>query len=230
MPQGERALHGDLSVRVAVDTAAMDWTTSPGGHVLRKRVHRVGDEESGQVTSVVRYEPASTFPSHDHPEGEEFLVLAGTFSDEHGDWPAGHYLLNPRGFRHAPFSREGCLIFVKLRQYGGDGRQHVCIDTHSLPWQQTGHEGVESRTLYLEPKFPDEMRLERWAPRSVLAERVFSGGVELFVIDGAFEDQGGQYRAGAWLRLPPGSSQRARTEHGCTLYVKVGGVAGLRSG
>ena len=27
----------------------------------------------------------SRFPAHDHPEGEEILVLEGVFSDEHGD-------------------------------------------------------------------------------------------------------------------------------------------------
>ena len=110
------AINGDLSVPVVVDTQAMDWSASPSGSVWRKRVHLVGPPESGQVTSVVRYEPASTFPAHDHPAGEEILVLDGVFSDEHGDWRKGSYLLNPEGFRHAPFSREGCLLFVKLRQ------------------------------------------------------------------------------------------------------------------
>ena len=83
-------------------TARMEWVSSPSGSVWRKRVHLVGPPESGQVTSVVRYEPTSRFPAHDHPEGEEILVLDGVFSDEHGDWP-GTYLLNPEGFRHAPF-------------------------------------------------------------------------------------------------------------------------------
>ncbi|HJR70391.1 MAG TPA: cupin domain-containing protein, partial [Gammaproteobacteria bacterium] len=88
-------INGDLAVRVAVDTAAMPWTPSPSGTVWRKRVHLVGPAEAGQVTSVVRYEPGSTFHSHAHPDGEEILVLEGVFSDEHGDWPTGTYLLNP---------------------------------------------------------------------------------------------------------------------------------------
>ena len=83
------AINGDLSARVAVDTAAMDWTPSPSGTVWRKRVHLVGPPESGQVTSVVRYEPSSDFHVHEHPDGEEILVLDGVFSDDHGDWPAG---------------------------------------------------------------------------------------------------------------------------------------------
>ncbi len=93
------AINGDLSVRAVADTTQMEWAPSPSGSVWRKRVHLVGAPESGQVTSVVRYEPNSNFPLHDHPEGEEILVLEGLFSDEHGDWPAGTFL--PQAASHA---------------------------------------------------------------------------------------------------------------------------------
>jgi len=53
------SINGDLSVRVVVDTTQMQWVPSPSGSVRRKRVHLVGPPESGQVTSVVRYEPHS---------------------------------------------------------------------------------------------------------------------------------------------------------------------------
>ena len=55
--------------------------------------------------------------SEQAPLREDFLVLEGVFSDETGDHPAGTYLRNPPGSAHAPFSREGCLLFVKLRQF-----------------------------------------------------------------------------------------------------------------
>src|SRR5689334_24849067 len=126
----------------------MAWAPSPSGSVWRKRVHLVGPPESGQVTSVVRYEPRSRFHVHDHPDGEEIVVLEGVFSDEHGDWPAGTYLLNPEGFRHAPFSREGCVLFVKLRQYPGRARAHVAVVTRNVPWQTGERVGVELRPLY----------------------------------------------------------------------------------
>ena len=72
-----KPINGDLSVRVGMDTQHMEWSPSPSGTVWRKRVHLVGGGESGQVTSVVRYEAGATFPSHDHPGGEEILVLEG---------------------------------------------------------------------------------------------------------------------------------------------------------
>jgi anti-sigma factor ChrR (cupin superfamily) len=32
-------------------------------------------------------------------------VLDGVFSDEHGDYPAGTFLMNPHGSRHSPRSQ-----------------------------------------------------------------------------------------------------------------------------
>lgn len=178
-------LNGDLSARVVVDTTTMEWTASPSGTVWRKRVHRVGPAESGQVTSVVRYQPDASFPAHDHPEGEEILVLDGVFSDEHGDWPAGTYLLNPEGFRHAPFSKPGCTLLVKLRQFPGLDREHHVIDTLAMAWQDTETPGVHIKPLYAQPGFEDEVVLERWSGGVSPGPRAYPGGVEYFVIDGA---------------------------------------------
>jgi hypothetical protein len=221
-------LNGNLARRASLDTRTVEWTPSPSRSVWRKRLHMVGGVESGQVTSVVRYEPGSSFPAHDHPDGEEILVLEGTFSDEHGDWPAGTHLLNPEGFRHAPFSRDGCVLFVKLRQYTGAGREYRKTDTGSLPWQPTGRVGVEAKTLYDETGFPDHTRLERWGAGSAPGAQALPGGIEIFVLEGSFEDAEGRYDAGAWLRLPDGAKLDAHSQEGCVLYVKQGAVSALR--
>jgi len=223
-------INGDLSVRVAVDTSLMQWTPSPSGTVWRKRVHLVGPVEAGQVTSVVRYEPGSKFHAHDHPDGEEILVLEGVFSDEHGDWPAGTYLLNPEGFRHAPFSRDGCVLFVKLRQYPGRTRTHVVAITQSLAWQVGDRPGVAVRPLYSQAGFADSMRLERWGAGAGIGRRSYPGGAELFVLRGSFEDEQGRFVEHAWLRLPPGAGHAPATRDGCELYIKEGGFAYLTAG
>ena len=78
------------------------------------------DRDGGEVavaTSIVRYAPKSRFEPHQHELGEEFLVLDGVFSDEHGDYPAGTYIRNPPGTAQQPHSEQGCTIFVKLRQF-----------------------------------------------------------------------------------------------------------------
>lgn len=223
-------LNGQLDRRTAVDTSQMEWTPSPSGTVWRKRVHRVGPAESGQVTSVVRYEPDSEFPPHDHPEGEEILVLEGVFSDEHGDWPAGTYLLNPEGFRHAPFSQPGCVIFVKLRQYPGKDRAHLALPTATSPWQPTLDEGRSEKLLYRQDNYTDTTRLEKWAAGAGPLKLHWPEGAEVFVIRGEFRDEEGAYPAGTWLRLPAGSEQLAESGPGAELYIKEGGFTYLRAG
>ena len=223
-------MNGDLGKRAYADTDRIDWAESPSGTVWRKRVHLVGPPESGQVTSIVRYEPESSFPPHDHPDGEEILVLDGVFSDEHGDWPKGSYLLNPAGFRHAPFSKEGCLLFVKLRQYPGTDRDHVVAQTADIHWESGDVAGVLVKPLYRQDGFSDEMRLERWDQLTDVGETSYPQGAEFFVIDGEFSDDDGDYGAGSWLRLPEGSSHHPRTGSGCLLYIKTGGLPYLRDG
>jgi hypothetical protein len=234
----ENALNGDLSVPASADTEAMDWAPSPSGTVWRKRVHCVGPAEAGQVTSVVRYQPGSSFHTHDHPDGEEILVLDGVFSDEHGDWPKGTYLLNPEGFRHAPFSREGCLLFVKLRQFPGLTRRHVAITTDQLVWQPGPAAGIETKPLYAQAGYTDTMHLERWAAGPERRALGSGGGLELFVLGGELKvcgprrdeetirwlgADGRRFGAGAWLRIPAGMALEAESTSGCVCYVKRGG-------
>ncbi|MEM0952839.1 MAG: cupin domain-containing protein [Pseudomonadota bacterium] len=223
-------LNGELTRPARVATAGMNWTASPSGSVLRKRVHRVGPAESGQVTSVVQYQAKSQFPRHEHPEGEEILVLDGVFSDEHGDWPAGSYLLNPEGFAHSPFSREGCVLFVKLRQYPGTERQQLQVQTDNLSWEPTPFAGRAQKPLYHQSGFADRMRLERWQSLASDLAMNWQDGVEIFVIAGHFDDENDSYAPGSWLRLPPGSQQHIAQDADVTLYIKEGGFAYLRPG
>ena len=222
------SLNTDLDKRIVIRTDEMDWTPSPGGHVLRKRLHLSGRSESGQVTSVVRYLPGARFPSHDHPEGEEILVLDGVFSDEYGDWPAGTYLLNPEGFAHAPYSEEGCTLFVKLRQFPGHERDHVASQTRDEPWRASVKKTASWKKLYAQEPYADFMRLEHWENPSDIGEITFPQGAELFVLNGSFDDEYGQYPMHTWLRIPAGESLTPTSQEFCELYIKEGGFTYLR--
>ena len=72
-------------------------------------LHKYGRE----TVKLVRWEPGSRYPLHQHIGGSETLVLEGTFSDEHGDYPKGSWIRMPDGSEHSPFSEEGCLIYAK---------------------------------------------------------------------------------------------------------------------
>ena len=46
-------------------------------------------------------------------------------------------------------------------------------------------------------------------------------GEELYVIEGVFSDENGDYPAGSYIRNPPGSRHKPFTQDGCTLFVKL---------
>ena len=217
------SLNADFTKRAVADTEAMKWQSSPSPTVWRKRLDLVGGESS-RVTSVVRYDAKSSFPEHGHPEGEEILVLKGTFSDEHGDYPAGTYLLNPPGFRHAPFSRAGCTIFVKLRQYAGERREHVVVETKTSTWTPGPVPGIDVLPLYSHAHHPETMDMMHVSGGARLSHQACPGGAEIFVLDGVLVSDDGDHPAGSWLRLPDGDewSLGSKTKKGCTLYVKRG--------
>ena len=224
MPANE-PLNADFSLPVVCHTAEMDWQASPSATVWRKRLDLAGDKEASRVTSVVRYDPESSFHEHPHPDGEEILVLEGVFSDEHGAYPAGSFLLNPEGFSHAPFSKEGCVIFVKLRQYPGLKRQQIIIDTNQAAWLPSEAPGIEQMMLYAEAGYPETIRLLRLAPGALWPADECPGGAEMFFIDGAAEDENENYRMGSWVRYPSGMRPMLRSPGGCTFYLKAGHLA-----
>jgi len=218
-----------MSKRLSVDINSMDWQPSPSNTVFRKRLHLVGGPETGQVTSIVMYEKNSDFSAHAHPGGEEILVLAGTFSDDRGDFHAGAYLLNPEGYSHTPYSKEGGVIFVKLRQYSGEGRRQIALSTQEMDWEDTGNPGISAKTLYLEAGYPEEMRLENWESGAAPGVITYPGGAEILILKGALTDEKGEYGELAWLRMPPGSGHMPISPSGCEIYIKTGGVSGLIS-
>lgn len=216
---GSDGLNMDRSRRVVIETAAMDWERSPAAGVWRKKLERAG-HESGLVTSVVRYDVGSRFSEHEHPLGEEIFVLDGVFADEHGEYPAGSYLRNPPGSRHAPRSPGGCDLLVKLDQFDPADSSTVRIQTRKEPWQPGLVPGLSVMPLH---SFGVEhTALVRWAPGTEFKTHTHPGGEEIFVLEGTFEDEEGRYPKGAWLRNPAWSRHTPFSREGCTIYVKTG--------
>lgn len=214
-------LNADFSRSVLVRSAAEDWQSSPSPTVWRKRLDLSGPAEAGRVTSVVRYDPGSEFHSHPHPDGEEILVLSGVFSDEHGDYPEGTYLLNPEGFAHSPFSKAGCVLFVKLRQYAGLGRCQVSINTGARTWVEA-RPGVLEVPLYEDNHYPETVRLVRVETGIAFTVPAGVGGAEMFILDGVSEDTGGRYSSGDWLRWPAQTGRTFTANTTFKAYLKTG--------
>lgn len=211
-------LNADFSRPARALLDDLPWRPSPDGSVERRMLDRVG-EEVARATSVVRYPPDSRFPAHRHDLGEEFLVMEGVFSDEHGDYPAGTYVRNPPGSSHSPFSEPGCILFVKLRQFARNDLRQFAVDTSSGDW--TGPAAGVTR-LSLHRHGDESVSMIRLQAGAALADETWPGGLEILVLEGEVDDGVGELPRHSWLRLPPGSRCRLSSGTGALFYLKTG--------
>lgn len=208
----------NFSERIVIDTAEMDWVASPKAGVWRKPLARE-DAERGHATSIVRYDPGSSFSAHGHPLGEEILVLKGIFSDETGDYGAGTYFRNPEGFRHAPFSEGGCEILVKLHQFQSEDQCHVQVNTNTASWLPGQGKLL---VLPLHQHGTESVALVRFPAGEHFQRHRHFGGEEIYVLSGEFRDEHGRYPAGTWIRSPHFSEHTPYVDVDTVIWVKTG--------
>jgi hypothetical protein len=219
-------VNADFTKRATIHGARIPWSPSPMAGVERRMLDRIGGEVA-RATTIVRYAPGSHFSTHTHDGGEEFLVLEGVFSDEHGDFPAGSYVRNPPTSRHTPGSVPGCTILVKLWQFDPDDRKQLHVRTEELPFDPAAERrGVEIKLLFQDIR--ETVRLERWAPATKI-RLPQAGGMELFVLSGRFTEAAEAFDPYSWLRLPDGAAVNAEAgPSGCTLWIKSGHLSRAR--
>lgn len=211
-------LNMDFEQRVVIDTNEQEWVASPKQGVWRKPLARE-DAEQGHATSIVKYEPGASFSEHNHPLGEEILVLDGVFSDHTGDYPAGTYFRNPKGFVHAPFSEQGCTLLVKLHQFQSSDTAQVKIDTNNTQWLQ-GQGGLQVNPLHQHEG--ENVALVKWPEGEIFQPHRHFGGEEVFVLSGEFKDEHGNYPAGTWIRSPHMSLHHPFVDQPTIIWVKTG--------
>jgi anti-sigma factor ChrR (cupin superfamily) len=219
-------LHADRTRRALVHGAQLAWLPSPQPGVERRMLERSGGEIA-IASTIVRYQKGSAFPAHLHECGEEFMVLEGTFSDERGDYPAGSYVRNPPHSTHTPFSRDGCIIFVKLRQMKADEIERICVLPHERTWEEADCEQCVRSLLYSHGML--DVSLMRLEPGASVQPHTTRGGEELFVLNGSvrlLDGNSERLDAWSWLRQPGTEQPGWASENGALLWVKRGHLAG----
>jgi hypothetical protein len=204
---------------------------SPAAGVNRFMLDRIGNEKA-RATTIVEYQANSKFPEHTHIGGEEYLVLAGTFHDEHGVYPVGTYVRNPVGTQHAPWVEgDGCTIWVKLLQMADNSSSIHSSDIDSVPMQVAAMRPSSGTIGGLVELYHNEKTGERvemcWLdPEEPMAvDEQTAKSEELFVVEGSLllrrskerddanvdipeqEEVKEEYEKWAWLRFPVGSDQ-----------------------
>ncbi|MBE0412296.1 cupin domain-containing protein [Yoonia sp.] len=210
-------LNANFARRVLIHTDDMPWKASPMAGVDRRMLDRIGDEVA-RATSIVRYAPRSHFSAHTHTGGEEFIVLEGTFQDEHGDYSAGTYVRNPPTSSHTPGAADGCVIFVKLWQFDLDDRTQLRVDMAS--GLETVGTGVALKTLHQDAR--ETVHYLELAPNAIWSDPA-AGGAELFVLAGDMQEGNDVLHKGSWLRVPDGKWVSVKAGNGgAKFWIKTG--------
>lgn len=98
----------------------------------------------------------------------------------------------------------------------------VIVHAAKLDWVKSPAAGVDRRMLY---RVGDEVAratsIVRYAPESAFPRHVHSGGEEILVLEGTFQDEHGDYPAGSYFRNPPGTAHEPAAAEGCTIFVRL---------
>jgi anti-sigma factor ChrR (cupin superfamily) len=110
---------------------------------------------------------------------------------------------------------------VKLHQFQPDDLAPVVIDTANAAFRPGMVAGLS--VLPLHTHGTESVALVRWAPDTQFNPHTHWGGEEIFVLEGTFRDELGDYTSGTWIRSPHGSKHTPYTgPEGALILVKVG--------
>lgn len=98
----------------------------------------------------------------------------------------------------------------------------VLVQGAALDWIPSPAAGVDRRMLF---RIGDEVAratsIVRYAPGSSFPRHIHSGGEEILVLEGTFQDEHGDYPAGSYFRNPPGTGHVPAAEDGCVIFVRL---------
>lgn len=98
----------------------------------------------------------------------------------------------------------------------------VIVHSAKLDWVPSPSAGVDRRMLYrVGGEVARATTIVRYAPGSAFPRHIHSGGEEILVLEGTFQDEHGDYPAGSYFRNPPGTSHVPASKNGCTIFVRL---------
>lgn len=98
----------------------------------------------------------------------------------------------------------------------------ACVLAGDIDWITSPADGVSR--IHLEREAAESghtTSFVKFEPGSYFPEHTHHQGEEIYVLEGVFSDENGDYPAGTYLRNPPGSKHKPFTKEGCTIFVKL---------
>lgn len=97
----------------------------------------------------------------------------------------------------------------------------ITVDSNSLPWRDSPHEGVRWKKLAFDPATGQSAVLLKFEPGARYGTHRHPEGEQYFVLEGALEDAGSTWSAGSYVSHPPGSVHTPSSTTGCLLFVTL---------
>jgi hypothetical protein len=96
------------------------------------------------------------------------------------------------------------------------------VHAAAMDWTPSPAKGVERRMLFrIGEEKARATSIVRYAPESHFDRHAHPGGEEFLVLEGTFQDEIGDFPAGAYVRNPPGSGHAPGSASGCVIFVKL---------
>ena len=98
----------------------------------------------------------------------------------------------------------------------------ACLRPDEQQWVKSPADGVSRIPLEREAEESGRTTsFVKFAAGSYFPSHKHPQGEEIYVLDGVFSDENGDYPAGSYIRNPPNSFHQPFTREGCTLFVKL---------
>ena len=93
---------------------AMPWEPTKFPGISWKILYR--DEHGSAFTALMKMEPGSRLPKHEHTEVEQSYVLQGSLADDEGVCTGGNFVWRRPGSVHSAWSPDGALILAVFQK------------------------------------------------------------------------------------------------------------------
>lgn len=107
-------------------------------------------------------------------------------------------------------------------QINCDFARPIIVHGKRIDWVPSPAPGVDRKMLYRDgAEVARATSIVRYAPGSAFPEHLHTGGEEILVLSGTFQDEHADYPAGSYFRNPPGTRHSPAAVDGCEIFVRL---------
>ena len=99
----------NIDKNIFLQTNDLPWESTDSPGVFYKSLRYDKTTKAGSV--LIRMDANSSYPEHEHTNGEDFIVLEGELIIDGQRYPEGSYVYSPPGSVHHPHTEKGVLLF-----------------------------------------------------------------------------------------------------------------------